>query len=317
MRSKKLSRNRLAALTSSALGTFWITKSQSFPARFIRERFAEIGQQIASPNHRPTPHDWNDNHLSATWLGHSTVLVNFFGVNILTDPVLMSRVGADLKFGTVGPKRAIAPALTVEELPPIDLVVLSHAHLDHFDMPTLRRFDEKTKVVTASKTGDLLSGTRLKHAHELGWGDKTVIKTRNGDVAVEGFEVNHWGARWQRDTHRGFNGYIISREGRKIIFGGDTAMSGNFRNLRSKGPFDLAIMPIGAYNPWIRAHCTPEEAVQMSNDAGARHILPIHHQAFALGREPFREPIERFEQALSSESDRVALRNVGETFVLN
>lgn len=317
MTSKKFLRKHLASWASSGFGTFWIVKSQSFPARFIRERVAEIGQKIYAPEHKPTPHTWNDNNLTATWLGHSTVLLNFYGVNILTDPVLMSRVGADLRIGTVGPKRAIAPALTVEELPRIDLVVLSHAHLDHFDIPTLRSLGHNPKVVTASKTGDLFSGTKLKNPYELGWGDKTVVNTANGTVEVEGFEVNHWGARWHRDAHRGYNGYVISREGKRIIFGGDTAMTGKFRNLRSKGPFDLAIMPIGAYNPWIRAHCTPEEAVQMSNDAGARHILPIHHQAFALGREPFMEPIERFEEALSAERDRIALRNVGETFVLN
>ncbi|MBA4147162.1 MAG: MBL fold metallo-hydrolase [Verrucomicrobia bacterium] len=317
MRSKKFSSGCFAVLSGVTLGTYWIAKSQSFPARFIRERFAELGQKIASPHHKPTPGTWNDNALTATWLGHATVLVNFYGVKILTDPVLMSRVGADLRIGTVGPKRAIAPALTVEELPPIDLVLLSHAHLDHFDLPTLRNFRENTKVVTARKTADLLSRTKLKNPHELGWGEKTTVKTQNGDVEIEGIEVNHWGARWQHDAQRGYNGYVISREGKRIIFGGDTAMSDSFRNQRGKGPFELAIMPIGAYNPWIRAHCTPEEAIKMSNDAGARHILPIHHQAFALGREPFKEPIERFQEALSAEPERVALRDVGETFVLN
>lgn len=301
----------------AALKRFWISKSQSFAARFIRERFAELGQKIETPRHKPAPAQWTDNALTAAWLGHSTVLLNFYGVTILTDPVLMSRVGADLGVGTIGPKRAIAPALTVNELPPIDLILLSHAHMDHLDVPTLRQFGEETQVVTARRTADILRRTRLKHRHELGWGEKTTIQTRHGEVTVEGIEVNHWGARWQRDIHRGYNGYLLSREGKQVIFGGDTAMTDAFRSLGSRGRHALAIMPIGAYNPWIRAHCTPEEAVQMANDAGAEHILPIHHQAFNLGREPFNEPIERFQEALSKEPDRIALREVGETWRLN
>src|SRR5687768_10767681 len=111
MKQTNLSRRRtVAAKGMNAVSRFWISKSQSFPARFIRERFAEIGQKIDAPKHKPTPTTWNDNTLTATWLGHSTVLLNFFGLNILTDPVLMSRVGADLRLGTIGPKRAIAPA---------------------------------------------------------------------------------------------------------------------------------------------------------------------------------------------------------------
>ncbi|MFN7138137.1 MAG: MBL fold metallo-hydrolase [Limisphaerales bacterium] len=314
MNLKNFTRRHFAALGGGALSTIWTARSQSFAARFIRERLAEVGQKIESPKHKPAPSHWCNNSLSATWLGHSTVLLNFYGVNILTDPVLMSRVGADLRIGTLGPKRAVAPALTVEELPRIDLILLSHAHMDHFDLPTLRKFGPETSVVTSRKTADLLARTRLKKAYELGWGDKTTVQTMSGEVHVEGIEVNHWGARWQHDTHRGYNGYIVTRGDKKIIFGGDTAMTDSFRPLRSKGPFELAIMPIGAYNPWIRAHCTPEEAIQMSNDAGAAHILPIHHQAFFLGREPFKEPIERFQEALSSEPERVALRDVGETW---
>ena len=89
-----------------------------------------------------------------------------------------------------------------------------------------------------------------------------------------------------------------------------------FAALRARGPIDLAIMSIGAYNPWIHSHCTPEQAVQMANDAGARFILPIHHQTFRLSVEGFREPIERFEAALQETPERIALREIGETFVL-
>jgi L-ascorbate metabolism protein UlaG (beta-lactamase superfamily) len=134
-------------------------------------------------------------------------------------------------------------------------------------------------------------------------------------VEVEAYEVKHWGARWRHDSYRGYNGYILSREGKKIIFGGDTAWSESFRSLRGKGPFDLAIMPIGAYHPWIQSHCTPEEAVRMANDAGAKHFLPVHFKTFAFGREGVAEPMERLQAAI--EPERIGWQDIGQTFSMS
>ena len=307
-----LSRRQFVGL--GCLGAFglWLTYSNQYVPRMMREIVADSGRAILRPRHVPTPASWNPNAVTAAWLGHSTVLLNFYGLTILTDPVLFMRVGADLGIGTVGPKRLVAPALDVRQLPPIDLVLLSHAHMDHFDVPTLKRLPTGARVVTARNTGDLFAGTRMQHARELGWGDKTTVRTQHGDVAIQAFEVKHWGARWRSDTYRGYNGYTLEREGKKIIFGGDTAMCDSFDSLRSQGPFDLAIMPIGAYQPWVRSHCTPEQAVRMANNAGANYILPIHHKTFKLGQEGAHEPLQRFEAAL--EPERIALRDVGETF---
>ena len=140
-------------------------------------------------------------------------------------------------FLTIGPKRLVAPALTPGQLPKIDLVLLSHAHMDHLNSATLRCFSSSTRVITAHSTADLLTDTELKEPKELAWGDKIRVTTANGDLEIEAFEVNHWGARWRHDTQRGYNGYVLSREGKKIIFGGDTALTESFRSLRSKGPF--------------------------------------------------------------------------------
>jgi L-ascorbate metabolism protein UlaG (beta-lactamase superfamily) len=254
--------------------------------------------------------------MTLAWLGHATVLLNFYGVTILTDPALFPRIGIRLPGFTIGPKRLTAPALTVHEMPKIDIVLLSHAHFDHFDLRTLHRFDNSTKVVTAPRTRDLLRWTRLRDVTELRWGERTSIKTSAGNIDVVAFRVKHWGARVQRDEYRGYNGYVLEREGRRIIFGGDTAMSDSFAELREKGRVDLAIMSIGCYNPWIRTHCNPEQAVQMANDAGAQFIMPVHHQTFRLSFEPLREPIERFEAALDRTPERIALREIGQTFVL-
>jgi L-ascorbate metabolism protein UlaG (beta-lactamase superfamily) len=282
----------------------------------FREWTVESWRPIAPAFAKPEPEKWSDAAVTLAWIGHATVLINFFGIKILTDPVLFARVGIRLPGFTIGPKRLTAPALQFQELPKIDLIVLSHAHFDHFDLRTLRRFGESTTVITARATSDLLKHTRFRDITELGWGERRSKTTAAGDMNISAFQVNHWGARKQRDTYRGYNGYLLERNGRRVIFTGDTAMTDSFAELRRRGEIDLAIMPIGAYNPWIRAHCTPEQAIEMANAAGARFILPVHHQTFRLSFEPFREPIERFQAALSNTPKRIALREIGETFVL-
>ena len=282
-----------------------------------RDAITKSWRRIAPPFTKPKPSGWNDASLTAAWLGHSTVLINFCGINVLTDPVLFPRIGIRVPFlFTIGPKRLTAPALTMAELPGIDIILLSHAHFDHFDWRTLSYFNRSTKVVLPPGTRDLLRWTRLRDAIELGWTESTSIQTKAGALTVTAVPVKHWGARMQIDDHRGYNGYLIERNQQRILFAGDTAFTDRLGELRRHGPIDLAIFSIAAYNPWIQSHCTPEQAVQMANDAGARFIMPVHHQTFRLSFEPFREPIQRFEAALTGQSNRIALREIGETFVL-
>jgi len=285
-------------------------------ARLWRDAIFYSGQPIAPILIKPKPAEWNYERLTAAWLGHATVLINFFGVNILSDPVLFPRIGARWPGITLGPKRLTAPALLANELPEVDLVVLSHAHFDHFDLRTLHHFDSSTKVVTAPRTKDLLRWSRLRDVTELRWGENKSISTPAGDINIAAFPVKHWGARMHCDNYRGFNGYVLEKCGRRIVFSGDTASTESFLDLRSHGPVDLAIMSIGCYNPWIRMHCNPEQAVQMADRANAQFIMPVHHQTFRLSFEPFREPIERFKLALHKTPERIALSEIGETFVL-
>jgi L-ascorbate metabolism protein UlaG (beta-lactamase superfamily) len=281
-----------------------------------REWAVESWRPIAPAFAKPEPAKWNDAQVTIAWIGHATVLINFFGIQILTDPVLFPRIGIRLPGFTIGPKRLTVAALTFDELPKIDIVLLSHAHFDHFDLRTLRRFDRNTRVITAPRTRDLLRWTKLHDITELRWNEGKSIETSAGEIEIVAFPVNHWGARRQRDTYRGYNGYLLERHDRRILFSGDTAFTNSFAELRKHGPVDLAIMSIGAYNPWIRSHATPEQAIEMANAAGAQFIMPVHHQAFRLSFEPFREPIERFEAALGTQPERIALRVIGETFVL-
>jgi L-ascorbate metabolism protein UlaG (beta-lactamase superfamily) len=281
-----------------------------------REWTIESLRPIAPAFAKPEPLKWSDAKITTAWIGHATVLINFFGIKVLTDPVLFPRIGIRLPGFTIGPKRLTAPALEFHELPKIDIVLLSHAHFDHFDLRTLHCFDENTSVITAPETRDLLRWTRLREITELRWRERKSLKTAAGDVNILAFPVKHWGARKQRDMHRGYNGYLLERNGRRILFAGDTALTNSFAELRQDGRIDLAIMSIGAYNPWIRSHCTPEQAIEMANAAGAQFIMPVHHQTFRLSFEPLREPIERFKAALKDTPARIALREIGETFVL-
>jgi L-ascorbate metabolism protein UlaG (beta-lactamase superfamily) len=289
---------------------------RSWLAHLWHEWVVESRRPIAPVLAHPTPNAWSDDDLTATWIGHSTVLINFFGVTILTDPVLFSRIGIRLPFLTIGPKRLTKPALIFTELPPIDLVLLSHAHFDHIDRRTLKLFSESTRVITAKRTHDLLRGTKFTEVIELGWNESISLTLRGRTLEIRAFQPKHWGARMQYDIHRGYNSYVISRNNRRIIYGSDTAMTDAFAKLNDGAPYDLAIMGIGAYDPWIWAHSTPEQAVAMADAAGARFIMPVHHQTFRLSIEPFREPIERFTRALVKTPERIALREIGETFVL-
>lgn len=279
------------------------------------ERFsADLKRPVRPAPHRPHFQNWTGQGLYAAWIGHSTVVLRIDGFTILTDPVFSKRVGLNLGPFTLGIKRLVAPAEELRTTPKPDLILLSHAHMDHFDLPSLRALESpSTSVVSAVNTSDLLRPRHYAAVQEIRW-NETV---RVGPVTVRAFEVAHWGARMQHDTQRGYNGYVIEIGRYRVLFGGDTAISNTFRPLRALGKIDLAIMPIGAYDPWIRAHCNPEQAMQMASDAGAELTLPVHHQTFELSREPLYEPIERFLSAARRDVDRVCLQEIGQEIHLS
>ena len=280
---------------------------------FFREISKDYAREIACASKRPTPKEWPDKGVHAAWLGHSTVILKIDGFTILTDPVFSPRIGLNFGPVTIGIKRLVEVAAAVEDLPSIDLILLSHAHMDHFDVPSLRQLESpNTQVVTATQTSDLLRPRRYARVHELRWKESV----QAGAANVTAFEVAHWGARMRSDVYRGYNAYVIEIGSRRIVFGGDTAYTSSFKQVRSSKAVDLAIMPIGAYDPWIRVHCNPEQAWDMANDAGAEYVLPVHHQTFALSRESKLEPIERLLDAAGPTPERVCLQEIGQEFHL-
>lgn len=236
---------------------------------------------------------------NATWIGHSTVLIQIGNTTILTDPVMFDRIGLCVLGYTVGLQRYTKPAIPVEQLPKIDIVLLSHAHIDHMDFETLNwltnRSPNRISCITAKNTADIINDLKWKSLTELDWNESISI---NG-VNIIGREVLHngWrlpGEKCRRDgykrTGRSYNGYVIELDGLRIAFGGDTAYTKSFTEF---GNTDVSIMPIGAYQGYSDNHCTPEEALQMTKMMKSPVILPIHFGTFHQSSEPVWEPIHR------------------------
>ena len=285
--------------------------ARRFGGRFVAERVREAKEPVLPAPHRPRPREWSDDRLTAAWLGHATVLINFYGTWLLTDPALRTRVGLSAAGVTVGPRRLVQPALRARDLPRLDAVLVSHAHMDHCDLGTLRQLPRSTHAVVQRGNSDL--ARRFRQVTELGWGESVEV----GGARVESVEVNHWGARTLTDRHRGYGGFLVEKRGRALVFGGDTAYTRAFSRLRARGlSVALAVLPIGAYDPYIYAHANPEQSWQMAREMGAEFILPMHHSTFRLSREPDGDPVRRLLAAAGPERRRVALTEIGETWTL-
>jgi L-ascorbate metabolism protein UlaG (beta-lactamase superfamily) len=272
----------------------WLRTRAVSDSRFIVQHFYDCFRQ---PESIPISFPSNGGDY-LVWLGHASTLVSLNGVRILTDPVFSNRVGPRFFGCTFGPKCYIKVRLTRQALNP-DIVLLSHAHFDHWDLPSLLQLNSNTIVVVPESTIDLLPDKLRSHARVIKWQETLTIVIRGEHITISGLEGNHPGARVRKDTHRKVNAYLIEHQSINYLFVGDTshteklALSLDKLQLSDKN-IKLALLPIGSYEPYRHNHCTPEEALEMAEVLNVRSVVPIHHSTFKLSREPLDEPVARF-----------------------
>ena len=218
--------------------------------------------------------------VAITWIGHASFLIQFNDLNVLIDPNF-----ANWLFLLKRLKRA---GLRLRDLPPIDLVLLTHAHFDHFHKPTLRKLPAPKIGVMPWGVGDLARGLGFTRIIEL----QTWESFGRGDWKVTLTPCKHWGARTLRDLHRGFGGFVLEHQGRRIYHAGDTAYFDGFKEIRRLCRPEIALLPIGAYYPdsFRHVHMGPDQAVQAFRDLRARWLVPMHFGSFKLSFESLDEP---------------------------
>ncbi len=228
------------------------------------------------------------------WIGHATFLIKLGNTTIITDPVFSKNAGPLI----FGPKRYTEPALNLNELPKIDLFLLTHNHYDHQDMGTIRKFPYKdTKVFTALKLGKYFTKHHFKDVQELDW----YQEVKFNDLKITFLPAVHWSKRSLTDTNKTLWGsFLIEYAGKKIFFACDTGYGNIYKKIGKKyGPIDLTMINIGAYDfrPMFEKsiyHTSPEEALQAAQDLKSKKVLGTHWGTFVLSLEPIMEPPKRF-----------------------
>ena len=235
----------------------------------------------------------------AVWIGHSTYLLNNGDLTILTDPVFSKRASP---FSWAGPKRLIAPAISIEELPDIDVITVSHNHYDHLDiasLKTLHKLNPKASFLVSKGDMDLLVRSGIKNVTEFLWWEDLEVK----NTLFTFTPVQHWSARGFRDRNKSlWGGWFMQSSEHTIYHAGDTGYSDDFKETRSRlGSPDFAMIPIGGYNPrWFMSyhHVKPSESIQIALDLGVSKSFGMHWGTFRLTDEDILEPAQLIDQEL-------------------
>jgi L-ascorbate metabolism protein UlaG (beta-lactamase superfamily) len=240
-----------------------------------------------------------------TYIGHATTLVQLGDFRLLTDPVYSDRL--------VLPKRLVEPGIPMERLPALDVVLVSHGHYDHLDVPTHHRLPDGTIAVVAENLGDLVAPCGYREVIELAWGESFMHR----DVRITALPVKHWGTRNLVPDNRGYTGFLVESAVGSVFFPGDTAYFPGFRDYGRRFAIDVALLPIGAYSPasFRRVHMNPEDAFTAFTDLNARYLVPIHWGTFAVSLEPVDEPVAWLAEIASREqaTERVVILRHGES----
>ena len=308
---------------------FWARKLGQL-WRLVRESHA---QPIAGAQTKPP--EIAAGETAITFIGHSSFLIQTAGHRLLIDPVFATRL--------MVLRRQRRPGLRVADLPAIDAVLLTHAHMDHLNRPSLRAVTREMRrrglaaplAIVPRGVEDLVRDLGFARVESLEWWQSTeltgatngthVIPFRDnrgsaGNLKITATPARHWGARMFRDTHRGFGGYVIEPvNGPRVYHSGDSAYFGGFAEIGRQLRPEIALLPIGAYFPdsYRAVHTSPEEALQAFVDVRADAMIPMHYGTFRLGREPMDEPLPRLMRAAESAgvAERVVALREGESWM--
>ena len=285
----------------------------------LRRRARQFGRlvrrSVVTPRtgeiHRPAL--VTNGELGLTFIGHASFFVQIGGLNVLIDPNF-----ARWLFVL---KRLRQPGIYVRDLPAIDLVLVTHAHFDHLHRPPLRAIVQQTRrqrsappsIIVPHHVFDLVSDLGFEDVIEVDWWNSY----RHRDVTVTHVPSRHWGARIIKDSHRGYGGYVLRSGKHSVYHAGDTAYFAGFREIGQRLSPELALLPIGAYNPpsFRNVHANPADATRAFLDLNARWMVPMHYGTFRLSHEPMDEPLQLLEKeaAAAGVRDRVLVLQEGVT----
>lgn len=320
-----LRRERIQASPRFKDGRFHNTEPLSSPmaAQPFAKRMSIIGEFFFGRERRTPPgiipvesplEGWSrraDTGLRATWLGHSTVLLEIDGLRVLTDPVWGERVSP---FSFAGPQRFHRAPVAIDQLPPLDAVIVSHDHYDHLDYPSVRELARRgVPFVTSLGVGAHLEawGVRPDLITELEWWEETLLL--GGRLGITAAPSRHFSGRGNGSNRTAWSSFVIRSDHHRVFFSGDTGLTRELEDIGARfGPFDLVMLEVGAFHPaWGSIHLGPENALVALRMLGGGPLLPVHWATFDLGLHPWDEPAEVLVHEASRSGAHVLVPRIG------
>ncbi len=223
------------------------------------------------------------NQFVITWIGHASFLIQTARHNILIDPIWSNWLTVIRRLRRAG--------IALHDLPNIDLVLITHAHFDHLDRSSLRKVAERQPIVVPQNVGNLVHDLGFERVHEMDWWQSYTYR----GLRIIFTPAKHWGARLGFDRHRGYGGYVIEYEGRRLYHSGDTTYFDGFKEIGKRCAPEIVLMAIGAYQSLSARdhHINPEKALLAFRELGARTFIPMHFGTYRISYEPMHEPAQR------------------------
>jgi len=317
-RPAELASERLPHIVGRALVRVVMIK-QTLRNPALRKRASQFGRLVRHSAVTPRcgqthkPRLVTNGELGVTFIGHASFFLQIGGRSVVVDPNF-----ARWLFVL---KRLRRPGVRVADLPAIDLVLVSHAHFDHLHRPSLRAIVQNNlhvrgtapAIIVPTHVADLVSDLGFSEIIELDWWNSS----RQGNLAVTHVPSRHWGARILKDSHRGYGGFVLKAGKQSIYHAGDTAYFGGFAEIGRRLAPELALLPIGAYNPpqFRNVHADPTDATRAFLDLKSRWMIPMHYGTFRLSHEPVDEPLQLLDRAARAAGiqDRVVVMEEGIT----